>query len=125
MMSCAKSCVAREPVARRVQRVGPWRGPCDQTALRAAADAVQLEFATWQPASGTLPDYRAVVRALQAACPGLPHGWKIAHQASMALNDAAAVRAGEVIDLGSLDVTRGMVAQAMPWLEKPRRRPTK
>ncbi len=49
-----------------------------------------------------------------------PEGWKIAFQAGLLL-DKQRMKAGETLDLGSIDVSGGMVAQTMPWQIKPKR----
>jgi len=54
-----------------------------------------------------------------------PEGWKIAFQATTRLKEAGNMKEGEVIDLGSLDVTGGMVAQVMPWDKNKKPRLTK
>ena len=49
-----------------------------------------------------------------------PEGWKIAFQASKLL-DKQGIKEGETLDLGSIDVSGGMVAQTLTWQAKPKR----
>ncbi len=53
-----------------------------------------------------------------------PEGWKIAFEAAMR-QGRVGMRENEVIDLGSLDVTGGIVARVMPWHKHRKPRLTK
>ncbi len=54
---------------------GARAGPCDQAELRTAAAATDAMLAAWNPAGGTVPDYRVAVRGIQQACARLPAGF--------------------------------------------------
>ncbi len=68
---------------------------------------------SWELASLPLASYGVSVRT--------PEGWKIANTGLRKLGEGG-MKEGQIVDLGSLDVTGGMVAQVMPWHKnkKPR-----
>jgi len=74
-------------------------------------------FATTTTANGSM-ELRDLPLAAYWISVQTPEGWKIAFQAATRLKDTGHMKEGQVVDLGSIDVTGGMVAQEMPWLKK-------
>ncbi|HEY0136718.1 MAG TPA: hypothetical protein VGB85_21695, partial [Nannocystis sp.] len=75
-------------------------------------------------AGSTTPDGSWEIKDVPLGSLGItvqtPEGWKLAFQAWKLL-DKQRLKEGETLDLGSIDVSGGMVAQEMPWQVKPKR----